>query len=85
MVAGIESVEEKVEHTLEQYPFVVFERDAVVGYAYAGPLRDREAYQWTTELSVYVDPAAYNEIADLDRLKDVGRAVGKLNKLLPRK
>jgi hypothetical protein len=34
---------------------------------------------------VYVDPAAYNEISDLATLRDVGRAVGKLNKLLPKR
>ncbi len=34
---------------------------------------------------VYVDPAAYDRLARLDDLRDVGRAVGRLNKLLPRR
>ena len=34
---------------------------------------------------VYVDPAAYNAIADLPTLKRVGRAVGRLNKVLPKR
>jgi len=34
---------------------------------------------------VYVDPAAYKALPDLAALKDVGRAVGKLNKLLPKR
>ncbi|MCX7833782.1 MAG: nucleotidyltransferase domain-containing protein [Ignavibacteria bacterium] len=34
---------------------------------------------------VYVDPEAYSEISDLSTLQDVGRAVGKLNKLLPKR
>jgi pyruvate,water dikinase len=34
---------------------------------------------------VYVDPEAYNSIPDLPTLKRVGRAVGRLNKLLPRR
>lgn len=39
------------------YPFLVAERDGVVaGYAYAGPYRDRPAYHWSVEDSVYVDP-----------------------------
>jgi phosphinothricin acetyltransferase len=29
---------------------------AVAGYAYAGPHRSRAAYQWSTEVSVYVHP-----------------------------
>ncbi len=34
---------------------------------------------------VYVDPSRYKKIADLSDLKEVGRAVGKLNKLLPKR
>ncbi len=34
---------------------------------------------------VYVDPDAYNDVPDLATLRDVGRAVGKLNKLLPKR
>jgi hypothetical protein len=34
---------------------------------------------------VYVDPEAYVKISDLSKLKEVGRAVSKLNKLLPKK
>jgi predicted nucleotidyltransferase len=33
---------------------------------------------------VYVDPAQYEMLSDLDELKAVGRAVGKLNNLLPK-
>lgn len=46
----------KIEETLATYPWFVAERDGrVVGYAYAGRLRERPAYRWTTELSVYLD------------------------------
>ena len=34
---------------------------------------------------VYVRPEAYNEIGDPDRMKDVGRAVGCLNTVLPKR
>jgi len=34
---------------------------------------------------VYVDPERYAEIEDLQSFKDVGRAVGRLNKLLPKR
>jgi pyruvate,water dikinase len=34
---------------------------------------------------VYVDPDAYTQLPDLARLRDVGRAVGRLNKILPRR
>ncbi|SIS15107.1 GNAT family N-acetyltransferase [Natronorubrum thiooxidans] len=58
----------RIDSTLERYPWLVCVRDsAVVGYAYAGPLRKRRAYQWVVELSVYV--------ADDARRSGVGRAL----------
>jgi hypothetical protein len=33
---------------------------------------------------VYVDPARYQTLSDYDDLKEVGRVVGRLNKLLPK-
>ena len=39
------------------WPYLVAERDgAVVGYAYATQFRDREAYRFTAEDSIYVHP-----------------------------
>jgi predicted nucleotidyltransferase len=34
---------------------------------------------------VYVDPDAYGGVADLNVLRDIGRVVGKLNKVLPKR
>ena len=34
---------------------------------------------------VYVDPKKYNEISDYENLVDVGRTIGKLNKILPKR
>jgi predicted nucleotidyltransferase len=34
---------------------------------------------------VFVDPAKYTEVEELDEMKLIGRAVGKLNKLLPKR
>ena len=34
---------------------------------------------------VYVDPEGYGDLKELDQLRDVGRAVGRLNKLLPKR
>lgn len=42
--------------TLEGYPYLVWEEDGLLlGYAYAHLYREREAYCWGAELSVYVD------------------------------
>jgi phosphinothricin acetyltransferase len=41
------------------YPYLVAEHGgAIVGYAYAGPYRDRPAYRWSIEDSIYVAPQA---------------------------
>ena len=39
------------------FPYIVAElAAAVVGYAYAGPYRDRRAYDWCVEDSLYIAP-----------------------------
>ncbi|WP_224447549.1 arsinothricin resistance N-acetyltransferase ArsN1 family B [Haloprofundus salilacus] len=46
---------ERIATTLEAHPWVVYERDGrVVGYAYAGAHRKRDAYRWSVDSSVYV-------------------------------
>jgi len=43
-------------HGRERYPWLVADDGEVVGYAKAGVWRDRAAYAWTTEVSLYVAP-----------------------------
>ncbi|WP_254762641.1 GNAT family N-acetyltransferase [Natrinema marinum] len=58
----------RIESTLETHPWLVCETDTeVVGYAYAGPLRTRRAYEWVVELSIY--------LAESIRRSGVGRAL----------
>ena len=40
-----------------RYPYLVAELGgAIAGYAYAGPYRDRPAYNWSVENSIYIAP-----------------------------
>ena len=48
---------ERIHSTMSDYPWLVYELDDVVAYAYAGQHRVRSAYQWSVEVSVYVDEA----------------------------
>ena len=58
----------RIEADADRYPWLVFERDhEVIGYAYASPHRARKAYQWSAEVSVYVDVRAHR--------RGVGRAL----------
>ena len=46
----------RITDKLEKYPFIVAEEDGrVIGYAYASSFRERAAYGWDAELSVYID------------------------------
>ncbi|MEP7376549.1 MAG: arsinothricin resistance N-acetyltransferase ArsN1 family B [Chitinophagaceae bacterium] len=45
----------RIRSYLENWPWLVYEKDGqVVGYAYASRYRERIAYQWSIECSVYV-------------------------------
>ncbi len=45
----------RIRRTLEQYPYLAAEREGrMVGYAYAGRLHPRAAYDWSAESSIYV-------------------------------
>jgi len=49
----------RIEALVPRYPWLVArDGDRVVGYAYAGPHRERASYRWSTDLSVYVDASA---------------------------
>ncbi len=58
-VPTIEDFANRIEKTLEKYPYLVAEEDGVVvGYAYASTYYARAAYDWAVELSVYVSQDA---------------------------
>jgi phosphinothricin acetyltransferase len=50
-----------------RYPWLVFDAGGVAGYAYAGPHRERAAYRWAVDVTVYVHPD--------HRRRGVGRAL----------
>ncbi len=46
----------RLAQTTRRYPYLVLEEDGrVTGYAYAAALNERAAYDWSCELTVYVD------------------------------
>ncbi|MEP7253928.1 MAG: N-acetyltransferase family protein [Ginsengibacter sp.] len=55
-VPGISAFSERITGYLESWPWLVYEVDGdVAGYAYGTRHRERIAYQWCVETSVYVD------------------------------
>ena len=54
---GAEEMAGRISTTLERTPWLVgAERGRVIGYAYAGPHRERAGYRWSVNISVYVAP-----------------------------
>ena len=54
-VPTLEAFTRRIEQTLVKYPYLVAEQDGrIVGYAYAGPLHERAAYDRAVETSIYV-------------------------------
>lgn len=46
---------ERIRRTLDRYPYLVAEQGReIAGYAYAGPFKERAAYDWAVETSIYV-------------------------------
>ena len=49
----------RMEKTMARYHYLVAEQVGIVmGYAYAGPFVGRAAYDWSCEMTIYLDPAA---------------------------
>ncbi len=49
----------RMKHIEERYPYLVaVDQGIVAGYAYAQPFVGRTAYDWTCELTIYLDPQA---------------------------
>ena len=61
-VPAAEEFAARIQETLATHPYLVCERDGVpVGYAYAHRIRERAAYDWAAELSIYLAPAAQGQ------------------------
>lgn len=58
-VPTVEAFASRIEKTLEKFPYLVaVEEGKIVGYAYASTYYARAAYDWTVEMSVYVQKEA---------------------------
>jgi L-amino acid N-acyltransferase YncA len=53
---------QRISSTVASHNWLIMEQQEVIlGYAYASKFRPREAYQWTAEVTVYVDPAHHRK------------------------
>lgn len=77
-VPGTEEFVQRIQETLERYPYVVAEEKGhILGYAYAHAYKDRAAYDWAVEVSVYVDPQETWQWRWKAFISDFGRNIEK--------
>lgn len=77
-IPGIEEFEYRIAQYSQKYPWLVMvEGTTVLGYTYASAYRERVAYQWVAECSVYIHP-------DHKKKGIAGRLYAALFKLLQR-
>lgn len=85
-VPSREAYRERIVRICEKYPCLAAEEGGrIVGFAYAHELRERIAFQWNAELSVYLAPAAqgrgagsrlYTALLELLRLTGIKAVYG---------
>ena len=83
----------KIAHLSETHAFLVADDDGrVAGYAYSGPYRERAAYRWSAEVSVYVKDdyrgqgvgrRLYDALFDLMRRQGVRTAIAGITQPNP--
>lgn len=86
VVPEVEAMRERICSRLQHYPWLVWdEGGAVLAYAYAGRFRERAAYDWIAETSIYVHSEAqrrgiarrlYGGLLQVMRLQGINQAVG---------
>jgi L-amino acid N-acyltransferase YncA len=85
-VPSVETMGQRIRTRLRHYPWLVWEeRGRVLAYAYASRFRERAAYDWIAETSIYVHTDArrrgiarrlYAVLLEAMRLQGINRAVG---------
>lgn len=57
---SVEEIRRRISSTLEFFPWLIAEEDGrVLGYAYGSRHRERAAYRWSADVSVYVRKCAW--------------------------
>jgi L-amino acid N-acyltransferase YncA len=83
---GVDVMRERIRARLQHYPWLVWEdADDILAYAYAGRFRERAAYDWIAETSIYVRADAqrrgiarelYDVLLGVMHLQGINQAVG---------
>ncbi len=85
-VPSLESFTERIKKISDNYPYLVCSiNNKIVGYAYANRHKERDAYQWNAELSVYISPSyqgygigkiLYSALIDILKFQNIKNVYG---------
>ncbi|WP_243124592.1 GNAT family N-acetyltransferase [Clostridium sp. AWRP] len=54
-VPSVEEFTERINNILKKYPYIVaIDNDQIIGYAYASSFKERVAYDWAVETTIYL-------------------------------
>lgn len=77
----IKEFRQRIEKTLIKYPYLVAKiADRIVGFAYTSEFKNRAAYKWAVEVSIYVEfayqnkgigKALYHEIEKISKMQNI--------------
>lgn len=86
VLPGVDAMAARIRAKLQHYPWLVWDEGGqVLAYAYAGRFRERAAYDWIAETSIYVRADAqrrgiarrlYGVLLDVMRAQGMTQAVG---------
>ena len=61
-VPSLEEFKERIKNITKNYPYIVLEDDnKIVGYAYSNVFKGREAYKYSSEVTIYLDKDYYKK------------------------
>ena len=67
-IPTVEEFTQRIRHTLARYPYLAAEEAGeILGYTYASAFKERDAYDWSVETSIYVKEGIHH--------KGIGRAL----------
>jgi len=62
LAPGVEEMRERIAKVSKEFPWLVYETNGVIeGYAYAGAWKNRCAYDWSVESTVYVKQGRHGQ------------------------
>lgn len=54
-VPSVQEFTKRIQTTLKKYPYLIVESDdTILGYTYASPFKNRAAYDWAVETTIYI-------------------------------